>query len=68
MFLLLFCLGSYYLYLRYIKYKNTVIIQLEGGLGNQLYQVVFGMTLKKEYGKVVKYDLIKLKNEKKEFG
>ncbi len=64
-FLLLFCLGSYCLYLRYIKYKNTVIIQLNGGLGNQLYQVVFGMTLKKEYGKVVKYDLIKLKNEKK---
>lgn len=61
-FTILFC---YTEYLKYVKYKDTQIIKLQGGLGNQLYQVAYGITLEKEYGKKVKYDLRSLRYEKK---
>ena len=47
--------GSYIVYVKKIKYKNTNIIRIEEGIGNQLYQYAFGYLLEKKYGMKVLY-------------
>ena len=47
--------GSYVFYVKKIKYKNTNIIRIEEGIGNQLYQYAFGYLLEKKYGMKVLY-------------
>ena len=42
--------GSCIYYLKKIKYKNTKIIIIEEGIGNQLYEYAFGYILNKKYG------------------
>lgn len=42
-----------------------IIIKLQGGLGNQLFQYAIGRTLEKRYKKEVKYDLSFYSNNKK---
>ena len=56
-------LHLYPYYLVNYKYKNTRIIRLWGGLGNQLYQVAFGYALEKKTGMKVLYDTIILDKE-----
>ena len=54
--------SSYTAYLNH-KYKNTRIIRLTGGLGNQLYQVAFGYALEKKTGMKVLYDTLLIDKE-----
>ena len=62
-FTILFC---YTADLKCVKYKDTKIIRLRGGLGNQFYRVAYGYVLEKEYGKKVKYDLRSIEHERRE--
>ncbi|MFA5997306.1 MAG: alpha-1,2-fucosyltransferase [Candidatus Paceibacterota bacterium] len=40
-----------------------IIIKLQGGLGNQLFQYAIGRTIEKEYNKEVKYDISSFDNQ-----
>ncbi len=55
---LVLLIAAFFSYTAYLnnKYKNTRIIRLWGGLGNQLYQVAFGYALEKKTGMKVLYD------------
>ena len=62
----IFFLTALYLYTHYLvhyKYKNTRIIRLWGGPGNQLYQVAFGYALEKKTGMKVLYDTLLIDEE-----
>lgn len=55
---LVLLIAAFFSYTAYLnnKYKNTRIIRLWGGPGNQLYQVAFGYALEKKTGMKVLYD------------
>ena len=55
----------YRIYLKNYKYKNTIVIKLTGGIGNQLYQVAFGIALEKKTGVKTQYDTSELNKELK---
>ena len=63
--IIILLLFSYCIYLNYFKYSNTIVIRLTGGLGNQLYQVAFGIALEKKTGVKIQYDTHELDREAK---
>lgn len=57
--------AGYFLYLKF-KYRNTYVVRMAEGLGEQIYEYSFGYFLQKETGRKIKYDIESIKNEDKE--
>lgn len=46
-----------------LRNNFMIVIKLQGGLGNQLFQYAFGRTIEKKYNKEVKYDISAYQSE-----